>query len=172
MDTLSHALWGSIVFGRENRKNFWVAFLFGAIPDLLSFGLLFVAMAIGIGAQLNFSAGPPDPSLIPEYVSVMYNFTHSFIIFGLLFVLVWVIFKRPIYEMLAWPLHTAMDIFTHSREFFPTPFLWPISGYDVDGIPWSHPYIFLTNVVFLLILYGYYFGIRPRLVRKYPRIQW
>ncbi len=36
MDTLSHALWGKGLFGY--RKYRWYAIIFGATPDLLSFG--------------------------------------------------------------------------------------------------------------------------------------
>ena len=40
MDTLSHALWGKGLFGY--RKYRWFSFLFGALPDLLSFGIYFL----------------------------------------------------------------------------------------------------------------------------------
>ena len=39
MDTLSHALWGSGLFGYRGHR--WLAVFFGAMPDLLSFGVLF-----------------------------------------------------------------------------------------------------------------------------------
>jgi len=59
--------------------------------------------------------------------------------------------------MWAWGLHILMDIPTHSTDFFPTPFLWPFSGYRVDGISWGHPYIFFPNVVVLIVLYILFF---------------
>ena len=40
MDTLSHALWGKGLFG---YKGHWkLAIFFGAMPDLVSFGVLFI----------------------------------------------------------------------------------------------------------------------------------
>ena len=42
MDILSHGLWGAIAFGRRNRPSFWLAFVIGLAPDLLSFGILWM----------------------------------------------------------------------------------------------------------------------------------
>lgn len=65
-------------------------------------------------------------------------------------------------EMLAWPLHILVDIPTHSERFFPTPFLWPLSDFHVDGHPWSDPRIFIPNVILIAGLYTWYYWWRPR----------
>ena len=80
MDTLSHALWGGGLFGY--RKYRWVAIFFGVIPDLLSFGVLFLIKFVS--GELNYSGLPTLESLlqlrpIPEWVFIMDNFTHSFV---------------------------------------------------------------------------------------------
>jgi hypothetical protein len=165
MDIISHALWGSITFGRKNKKSFWLAFILGMAPDLLSFGVLMVVTLIGNGVKLDFSHGPPDPNLVPGYIHTLYDITHSFITFGVIFLILWAIFKRPIWEFTAWGLHILMDIGTHATSFFPTPFLWPFVKYRVNGIPWSHPIILIPDVIILIILYVWYFLMRPR-IRK------
>ena len=162
MDTLSHGLWGSLAFGRNNRKSFWLAFFFGVAPDLFSFGFLFVSNILGFTERPDWSSGPPAPSLIPAYVHAAYNLTHSLVIFALVFGLVWLVLRRPLYEMLAWPLHVLVDIPTHTYRFFPTPFLWPFSDVTVSGIPWSDPRIFIPNVTLLVALYLWFFVIMPR----------
>ena len=48
MDIISHGLWGSITFGRKNKKSFWTAFLFGLAPDFLAFAPLFILIFLGI----------------------------------------------------------------------------------------------------------------------------
>jgi hypothetical protein len=48
MDILSHGLWGAIAFGRRDRPSFWLAFLLGLAPDLLSFGILYFAVSLGM----------------------------------------------------------------------------------------------------------------------------
>ena len=63
--------------------------------------------------------------------------------------------KEFAWPMLAWPMHIIVDFFTHSIEFFPTPILWPVSDYRFDGIPWSNPYIFVSNIVIIFIIYLY-----------------
>ena len=162
MDIISHGLWGSLVFGRQNRKNFWMAFFFGIAPDIFSFGVFAPLYWLGIVSGPDWSLGPPDPSAIPQYVHSLYHITHSLIVFSIVFSLVWLIRQKPFWEMSAWGLHILVDIPTHSNSFFPTPFLWPFSDFHISGIPWSHPVIFIPNVVLLAGLYLWFFVIRKR----------
>ncbi len=163
MDIVSHGLWGGLALGRASRRSFWTAFGFGTVPDLFSFGLVF---ANGLWVHgLDFFNGlghPPDPSLIPAYVYNLYNATHSLVVFALVFGLVWLVRGKPLMELGAWGLHIAVDIFTHSEAFFPTPFLWPLSDLRVDGVPWSDPRIFFGNVLLLAALYAWFFLRRKR----------
>lgn len=153
MDVLSHGLWGGISFGRKNKKSFWLSFFIGVAPDIFSFGVFFI-IAIFSGVSLKFGGGPPNPSLIPNYVGYLYNLTHSLIVFTVIFFSFRVFFKKWITELLAWPLHILLDIFSHSYQFYPTPFLWPISDYKVDAVSWGDPRIFFPNVILLAILYA------------------
>jgi hypothetical protein len=50
----------------------------------------------------------------------------------------------------------VLDIFTHDIQFFPTPFLWPISDFHVNGHMWGTPEIFIPNVMVLAGLYGWW----------------
>lgn len=162
MDIISHGLWGGLAFGQENKKSFLLSFVIGIAPDMLSFGVFSAMNILGFVSGPDWSAGPPDPSTIPNYVYQLYNGTHSLVIFALVFAAIWLIRKKPLYEMLAWPLHIVMDIPTHSTKFFPTPFLWPFGDYRVDGVPWSHPWIFFSNWILLLSLYLYFFVYQKR----------
>lgn len=151
MDTFSHGLYGSVFFGRMSRKSFWLAFLFGVAPDVLVFGPRFVQAFFG--RVPGFRAGEPPPiESIPDYIFTGYNITHSLVVFAVVFGILWLIRRKPCYELLAWPLHILLDIPTHSSEFFPTPFLWPFAAFRVDGVPWSHPYIFIPNVIIVSVL--------------------
>ena len=134
MDIVSHGLWGSIAFGRRNRRSFWLAFISGLAPDLFSFGIFSISVWLGLSERPNWSEGFPPPSSIPEYVHTLYNCTHSLLVFIWVFSLVWIYFRRPIWEFSAWGLHIIMDVFAHSDKFFPTPFLWPLSEKTVSSI--------------------------------------
>ena len=150
MDTLSHALWGKGLFGY--RKYRWYSFLFGALPDLFSFGIYFIH-------SIFFSSSPvmgrPTRSEIPEWVYSLYDISHSMVIVSIIIFIVYKINKEFAFPMLAWPAHIILDFFTHSIEFFPTPILWPISDFKFDGIPWSNPIIFFTNVLLIFLLFIY-----------------
>jgi hypothetical protein len=162
MDILSHGLYGGVAFGRKSRLSYWLAFFFGIAPDLFSFGLFTVLTFLGLAEHPDWSSGQhPDPSHIPAYVHSLYNGTHSLVIFMLVFGLVWFFRKKPLYEMLGWPLHILVDIPTHSEKFFPTPFLWPLSDFRINGHAWSDPWIFIPNVIFIMGLYLWFYVIRP-----------
>ena len=76
MDTISHALWGKGLFGYKKYR--WYALLFGAIPDLLSFGLYFL---FNLLTNLNnIKMGKPAIEDIPAWVFSLYDFSHSIII--------------------------------------------------------------------------------------------
>jgi len=149
MDTLSHALWGYGLFGY--KRYAWLAIFFGAMPDLISFGAF---MAINIVSG-TWHMGPPPVATLPTWLFTNYSLGHSFVIclpvIGL--VSLW---RRDIaFAMFAWPFHIVLDFPFHSFRYFPTPIFWPISDFKLDGIPWSHWYIWLPNVAGLGILLTY-----------------
>ncbi len=160
MDILSHGLWGSLAFGRKNRRSFWLAFLLGMGPDLCAFGPFFLLTFLGVEQRPRFSTEPPDPSIFPSFVHQVYNVSHSLVIFAIIFALLWLTFRRPVWEFSAWGLHILVDIPTHALSFFPTPFLWPLSDLRVNGRPWSAPEIFIPNVILLALLYAGFFARR------------
>lgn len=127
-DIFSHGLWGGALFGW--RKYYWAAFSFGIMPDALSFGpfLLYRFLA---GFPIT---GSSPPEIIPAWVYSIYNITHSLTIAGLIvFVFLFKINKAFGFASLAWPLHILMDIPAHTKDYFPTPFLYPLSNFTVDG---------------------------------------
>lgn len=162
MDIFSHGLWGGVALGRKSKKSFWTAFAFGVFPDAFAFGLpfshLLLSLFRGGRGEVVIQPGVGNAN-IPHYVFTLYDISHSLVIFTVAFLLVWAVRKRPKripWEMLAWGLHIVMDIFTHSDKFFPTPFLWPLSDFHVNGISWGHPAIFIPNITLLLLAYGYW----------------
>ncbi len=162
MDIISHGLYGGIAFGRKSKISYWKAFFFGVFPDLASFGIFTAFTVLGLVSGPDWNAGPPDPSLIPSYVHQLYNVTHSLVVFSVVFIGLWLYMKKPMIEMLGWPLHIFVDMPTHSSAFFPTPFLWPISDFTFNGVGWGNPYIFIPNVVFIILLYAGWFWYKKR----------
>jgi hypothetical protein len=157
MDIVAHGLWGGVVFGWR-RKFFW-AFLFGVLPDLLAFGPYFLYTLI----TGTLAMGKPEISAVPSFVFISYDISHSLIVAVLLLLLVrFVISKKYAISFLAYPLHILLDIPSHDRAFFPTPFLYPLSDFVIDGIPWSNPYFMAFNYLSLTTAFFLYFRRRSR----------
>lgn len=156
MDIISHGLWGGAAFGRKNKRNFWTAFVIGMLPDLVAFSGPFITNLFGITSGPHYSDGRPDGASIAPYVYSMYNFTHSLVIFAVVFFVVWIFRKKPQWLLGAWGLHILVDIPSHASSFFPTPFLWPVSNFHVNGINWGNPIIFFPNLILLAIVYSFW----------------
>ncbi|MBI2652973.1 hypothetical protein HYX00_05905 [Candidatus Woesearchaeota archaeon] len=153
MDIFAHGLWSYAVF--HKKKYVWLATLFGILPDILSFGIIFIINLI----NGNFHRGPPPINTLPKWLFAAYNMTHSFVVFIVVFLVIYLITKKWFWPLTAWGIHVLIDIPTHSFRFFPTPFLWPLSSYKFDGISWAIPWFMILNygslmIVFLLIAHN------------------
>ncbi|MBS3101793.1 hypothetical protein J4204_06735 [Candidatus Woesearchaeota archaeon] len=147
MDIFAHGLWSFAIF--HKKKYVWLATLFGVLPDLLSFGIIFVINLL----NGNLHRGPPALSSLPEWLFSAYNMTHSFVMFIFVFLLVYLITKKWLWALTSWAIHIIIDIPTHSTRFFPTPFLWPLSDYTFNGISWATPWFMLVNYSAILIVF-------------------
>lgn len=168
MDVFAHGLWGSAAFSAINTKikkplNVRWAALFSIFPDFFAFTPMFVWMFWSFASgSLSFADMPHPDDVEPaqrdtlfifRVTAQLYQFTHSIIIFFIVFAIVHLLLRRPVWEMGAWLLHIFIDIPTHSYEFYPTPFLWPFSGVMVDGISWGVPWFMIVNYASLAIVY-------------------
>ncbi len=153
MDTLVHGVIGAALCSRtgllggrrgpvdeKGRRQLtdwtlWAAFFFGILPDLASLGIHF-SMDWVAGNGMRWYG-------IPDFVFVLYNFTHSLTgITVSLALLVWL--KRSLLiPALAWPIHVFMDMLTHGTGVFLTPLFWPFSGWSFAGWSWwLNPWVF------------------------------
>ena len=161
MDIFAHILWANAgargankIFAKkvyldkkigENKKfsmsPFWTGF-WGVFPDFFAFTIPFIIGMYNLLFNPSYEGGF-GPHMMRhsgfDIAAYLYQFSHSLVIFALMFVLVWVIYKRPRYELLGWALHILIDIPSHVLAFYPTPFLFPISEYRVPyGLQWSN----------------------------------
>ncbi|MBI3232259.1 MAG: hypothetical protein HYZ51_04235 [Candidatus Doudnabacteria bacterium] len=160
MDILAHGLWSNIALYKKYPGDYQkrlVAVLFGVLPDVIPF-VPSVTYLLLNRAQFSFYNALYSQAWVFVWARGVYNFTHSFVIFVLVSVIVMVARKGRIYwPMLAWGLHILMDLFTHPN-FFRTPFLFPISTYRVPfGLSWGHPAIMIPQYSFFLVWYAWWF---------------
>ena len=151
MDTFAHAFWSYIIF--HQSEYVWLAVLFGVLPDLLSWTVFMF-----YPKKKGFNWKKPNFNLVPKWVFTLYGITHSFFVMAAVFLVVLLIFKTiPIY-LFAWTIHVLIDIPTHTRDFLPTPFLWPFSKYAFPGISWGTKRFMIINysLILLFLIYIYF----------------
>ncbi len=172
MDILAHTLWANAgarganaLAEKENNKfhinPMWTGF-WGVFPDLFAFTIPFILRFYYVLSGTGGASFFGKPAMVEgEYQNGfdlalnLYNYSHSLVIWAFVFLVVWVIFKRPRYELFGWALHILIDIPTHVIAFFPTPFLFPLSDYKFAyGIQWSNQWFMITNYVLLLLVWG------------------
>ena len=154
MDVVAHGLWAGALYYVQGRKRFLAGVLLGMAPDLLSFGVFHLTHPKWITLRLMGEiSGPPALSLLPAYVFHAYNISHSLVVWGVVFFLLWVLRSRPPWLLGAWLLHILCDIPTHSASYFPTPFLWPLPTPFVDGLAWSTPWFVAANYATMILVY-------------------
>ena len=167
MDILAHTLWtnaGARAANKVAEKRGkpwrvslgWTTFM-GVMPDLFAFTVPFViAIYRAVFLGVPFVRGPQALDVGGfDLAAYLYQFSHSVVIWALVFVLVWVLSRRPRWELLGWLLHILIDIPSHSITFYPTPFLFPISEYRFPyGVSWANRWYMLINYSALLLVWG------------------
>lgn len=151
MDTFAHFLWTFALYFK--RKQRLLASFIGIMPDLISFGPIFIYHLYING----FNLIKTHPKFLPEFVYVGYNFTHSIIIFFIIMGVIYFITREIPIILGGWLFHILIDIPTHNNKFFPTPFLWPLSDFTVNGISWFDPVFMAVNYSLLFIILTYLF---------------
>jgi hypothetical protein len=145
MDILAHFLWTMAMYWQHPRR--FIAGIIGFLPDIFSFGVLFVERLITGGLQ----RGPPTG--IPEYVYSLYSMTHSIVICAIGMAVLWYVARNWFWLAFGWPVHIIIDIPTHTDRFFPTPLFWPLSDFVVSGISWGTGWFMLLNYGSIVTLY-------------------
>ena len=171
MDVVSHWLWGAALTRGKVKARY--SGMMGVLPDLCAF----VPSSIYIFATGGERVKVTDETVtsdFPEIAWQMYQISHSAIWMGLSFLFCWawfhyrglpkwmdsVFIEKGDARSCAWLLwlpwlaHIAVDIPSHAIQFFPTPFLMPISDWMFDGIRWSTPAVFFTNIALLIITWS------------------
>lgn len=177
MDFIAHGLWAGAIYksvSAKTKKYFkiWPAIIWSIMPDIFSFAPFFAWFFWGmIFGNFSFSNLPNPDQVEPiqqdtffafRLTSILYNISHSLFIFFIIFGLLFLIYKRPRWELGGWLFHILIDIPTHSYKFYPTPFLWPVSNFKFDGLAWSNFYFLFLNYLAIAFVYFILFYKRRR----------
>lgn len=168
MDIFAHTLWSNALAREANKeaekknKKFhinvaWTAF-WGIFPDLFAFSIPFAIVFYKIiFGQMSLSSFGSHHGAVAGFdiAHYLYQYSHSLVVWAVVFLIVWLFFKRPRYELLGWLLHILIDIPSHALSFYPTPFLFPISSYVFPyGVSWSNTWYMIINYSALLFVWG------------------
>jgi hypothetical protein len=168
MDILSHGLWGAL-YGKavntqlEKPVHLGWAFWWGIFPDIFAFAPSFVwALVLKIRGQTPFWERPmfegdiwsPGFSSMHDFTQLLYSMSHSLVVWALVVGIFWAITKQFPWVLIPWAFHIVCDIPTHSKEFYATPVLWPVSDWKfMGGFQWGQWWFMLTNWGLLLLAY-------------------
>ncbi len=152
MEIVAHGLGAAaaaIASRRSTAANLRIGWTvwWGVFPDVLAFG---PSMAVGTWLRLaGGQSGHPHVHLgLPLYPAA-----HSLIVFLVVFGMTAILARRIVVALLGWLLHILIDIPTHSFRYYATRFLWPLSGYRVDGIAWWTPWFWIATYAALAAVY-------------------
>ncbi|HOK47756.1 MAG TPA: hypothetical protein PLA43_06275 [Bryobacteraceae bacterium] len=158
MEIVAHGLWtaAAAVAAKRTRgirlRTGWAVW-WGVFPDVLAFGPMIGA---GLALRLVEGAGAAQSGQLVPRVRLglpLYPTGHSVLVFLLVFGIACILARRVLFEMLGWLLHIMLDIPTHSYSYYSTRFLWPVSNFSIDGIPWWTPWLWVSTYVALLVVY-------------------
>lgn len=118
---------------KANWKWILEMFLWGSIPDLIPFTIPVVASFF---QKTAFWAGENPEALVNA--QYLYQYTHSLVIFVGVFLVLRLVLKRWYLASFGWAFHIVMDMPLHAPDYFPTPFLFPLSSWTLPfGISWA-----------------------------------
>ncbi len=160
MEIVAHGLWAAA--GAITVRRFAVPKLsigwsvwWAVFPDVFAFGPPVVA---GVWLRLSgyVTPGMVHTGHLPRiHLGLpLYPLAHSLLTFILVFGLASLVARRPLWPMAGWLLHILIDIPTHSYRYHATRFLWPLSGFAVDGIPWWTPWFWVSTYAALSLVYA------------------
>lgn len=173
MDIFSHGLWAGAAAKEVNlsprlhtqvkrRLSIPLTMFWGVFPDLFAFTIPFlwiIYQVIAGGSSFEDLRPPQEPAqtdTLPVFkiAHSLYNISHSVPLFLLFFGIIYLILKRPVWEMTGALIHILSDIPTHSYSFYPTPFLWPLSDFKVNGFSWGTPWFMVLDISLLILVYA------------------
>lgn len=163
MDVVSHGLWAGAAaawLGRHRRLDrpmVAATVALGVAPDLLQF-LPVIAWGATQPEPLAFlhshiaampGAEPPMPDATHAWSHHLHCAMHSVVVAGLATALFAWRLRRWLPALAGWWLHIALDVPTHSLDYYPVPLFYPLTYWGVDGVDWTTPWVLALNYVAL-----------------------
>lgn len=165
MNVVAHAFWAGA--GVVPARRYWhflpcitaPTVALAAAPDVPHPLLIMTWSALG---QCTTATGHADalprhvpavPRLADSFSRRQYSIAHSAIVAAAVMLPVWVWSRHLWTPLLGWWSHVVIDVSTHSVDYFPAPFLYPITREGFDGVAWNAPWFMALNYAALATAY-------------------
>jgi ABC-type branched-subunit amino acid transport system permease subunit len=169
MDILAHALWaGAGVVAAQRQwpiapRTAGGIVALAVLPDIphvlpiLGWSLFGDGAFAALGGYAVAVPGqePALPPLVELLSHHLHCIMHSAIVAGLVTLLFWWMMRSLWIPLLGWWSHIAIDIFTHSADYYPAPIFYPITQRGFDGVAWNTPWFMLLNYTALALMWAW-----------------
>lgn len=150
MDDIAHILWSVVIY---YHYNFWLAALFGILPDILVFGPFYILKLLAGKIKTVEDAKPKgDMRFYNKWVSKLYDITHSAPVAIAIITACSLIWGYHI-EYWAMVIHIIVDIPSHDRSWFGTRIFWPFSKFQFNGGSWATRDFMIANYTCIALAY-------------------
>ncbi len=151
MDDLAHVLWSVAIF---YHHAWWIAVLFGILPDLLVFVPFFIRKLMSGTVRSVADLNPKkDVKFFAKWVLPLYSITHSLIFVCGIVLVSSLLFGYHI-EYWAMLVHVLVDVPSHKRSWFGTKLFWPFHNWQFNGGDWAARDFMLANYTALALVYA------------------
>ena len=176
MDVISHGLWAAALGEKLRRRGLASkgqvigAAALGLMPDLVALVPVSV-WAIGSESAMDairayiFAQPGTEPVMAPWAHLLEHHIhcsAHSVLVLGLMTLVGFWRVRWLVVPLAGWWLHVALDVPTHSSEYYAVTIFYPFSGWSFDGIAWTHPWVLGGNYLGLAAAYAWLFATRRR----------
>ncbi len=163
MDILAHTLWAGagLTLARRRRpvrpRTLALTMGLAALPDVFHLLPILVWWLVGDGTFATVrayaiavpGAEPGLPHIVHLLSHHLHCIAHSAIVAGAVTLLLWAVLRAFWLPLLGWWSHIAIDVFTHSAQFYPAPVLYPITQRGFDGVAWNTSWFMVANYIAL-----------------------
>ena len=163
MDILAHGLWAGIGVGfasrrwKLSRRTKVLTVAMAVLPDLVQLLPLtlwapfaqdgYAVIRAYLRALPSFE--PVLPPMVEQLTHHLHCFMHSAVVAGAVTALLWAVLRSFWIPLLGWWSHIAIDVLTHSADFYPSPVLYPFTQRGLDGLAWNTPWFLALNYMAL-----------------------
>jgi hypothetical protein len=158
VDIFAHGLWAGfgIALARRrwaiSRRDGIATVVLATVPDVAQLVPLLGGVFSwgGVALITAYATALPglEPTLPPTVALLVHHLhcaLHSAVVAALVSLIVWLITRSFWVALLGWWSHIVIDVFTHSRDFYPVPVFYPFNYWGFDGLAWNTPWFLLVN---------------------------